>query len=103
MKIKMLKTSRCLSNSARTLTVHKEGYIYDISESDAKVIVDSGDARYAEDHEEPPLKRWQVAAAKKKATKKKKSKKSKNVVEPPIPEPDMDIPPEPEEESDGQV
>jgi len=98
----MLKTARHLSGSARTIGLHKEGYIYDISEADAKAIVDSGDARYAEDHEEPPPKRWQVAAAKK-TTKKKRSKKSKNVIEPPIAEPDIDPAPttEPEEESDG--
>ena len=102
MRITMLKTSRHVATSARTLNRLVEGYIYDVSEADAKVIVDSGDARYSEDSEECPPKRWQVVA-KKKTTKKKKSKKSKNAAKPPVPEPDMDSTSDPEVNTDGEV
>jgi len=92
MKIKILETSYQLSNNRRTFTRHLKDRIYDIGEEDAKRIVESGAAVYAEEGEENPPKP---------KPKKKKSNKSKNVVEPPIPEPDMDLPPEPEENPDG--
>ena len=92
MKIKMLETARVVANHARTYARHLKDRIYDVSDADAKLIVDSGVAVYAEDGEENPPKT---------APKKKKSKKSKNAAKPPVPEPDMDLPPEPEENSDG--
>ena len=91
MKIKMLENARVVANRARTLSRHYKDRVYDVSDADAKIIVDSGVAVYAEDGEEDPPK----------PAPKKKKKKSKNVVEPPIPEPDMDLPPEPEGNSDG--
>lgn len=91
MKIKMLENARVVANHARTYSRHLKDRVYDVSDADAKLIVDSGVAVYAEDGEENPPK----------PAPKKKKKKSKNVVEPPIPEPDMDLPPEPEGNSDG--
>ena len=91
MKIKMLETSYQMSNHARTESKHVKDHVYDINEKDAKRIVESGVAVYAEEGEENPPK----------PAPKKKKKKSKNVVEPPIAEPDIDPAPEPEEESDG--
>jgi hypothetical protein len=90
MKIKMLETSYQLSNNRRTFTRHLKDRIYDIGEEDAKRIVESGAAVYAEGEENPP-----------KSKPAPKKKKTKNVVEPPIE--DIEIAPvsEPEEESDG--
>ena len=86
----MLETSYQVSNRARTKTIHSQDRIYEMSEDDAKRIVESGAAVYAEEGEENPPKPAP-----------KKKKKSKNVVEPPIAEPDIDPAPESEEESDG--
>ena len=91
MKIKMLETSYQVSNRARTKTIHSQDRIYEMSEDDAKRIVESGAAVYAEEGEENPPK----------PTPKKKKKKSKNVVEPPIADTDIDPAPESEDESDG--
>ena len=87
----MLETSYQMSNRARTESKHIKDHIYEISEEDAKRIVESGVAVYAEEGEENPPK----------PAPKKKKKKSKNVVEPPIAETEIDPAPEPEEESDG--
>lgn len=92
MKIKMLETARFVANHARTYSCHFKDRVYDVSDADAKRIVESGVAVYAEEGEENPPKP---------APKKKKKKKSKNVVEPPIADTDIDPTPEPEEESDG--
>jgi len=90
MKIKILETSYQLSNNRRTFTRHLKDRIYDIGEEDAKRIVESGAAVYAEGEDNPP---------KPKPTPKKK--KPKNVVEPPIEDHEIASVSEPEEESDG--
>jgi len=94
MKIKMLETSRQLSTRCRTLQWHRDGYVYETSDADGQLIVDSGAAEVVDDS--TPTGRQTP----KPPAKKKKTKKSKVNVDPVPPDP---IDPPTDEVVDGEV
>ena len=95
MKIKMLETSRQVSTRCRTLQWHRDGYVYETSDADGQLIVNSGAAEVVDDS-------TPTGRSTPKPTPKKKTKKSKGKVAPLI-EAGPTGDPETDEAGDGEV